>query len=297
MRRDGRIRQAATAYTREPAAVETSTASPLVAYQGEPGAFSDDAAAQLVPGAATQGSLTFDDMFTALAQGAVAYAVVPIENSITGAITRNYDLLWQHPELVVTDELAYRVVQALIGTADAELSTIREVRSHPVALEQCRNFLATHPTWRAHVVHDTAGAVRGIVQENDPTVAAIAGRTAAHRYGARILQDAIQDMDENFTRFFLVRHRERDAGRARARGAAGRACIAVALDAERRGSLRDALACFADAGLNLRSLVARPALDRPFTYRFYLEVEGLQHEQLAEVIASVDGSARILGEY
>ncbi|MBD5656210.1 MAG: hypothetical protein IAI50_13685, partial [Candidatus Eremiobacteraeota bacterium] len=198
---------------------------PRVAFQGEPGAFSDDAARTLVTGADTVGYGTFDEAAGAVQSGSADYALLPVENSISGSVPRVYDLLWADERLSIVDEIVYRVVQNLIGLPNARLETLREVRSHPVALEQCRNFLRAQPGMLPIIVADTAGAVREIVRLGDPAVAAIASALAAERYGARIMVAAIQDTAENFTRFFLL-HRDGVARNA----TPTRACIALALD-------------------------------------------------------------------
>jgi prephenate dehydratase len=261
-----------------------------VAFQGEPGAFSDDAARQLVPDAITRGYGTFDGAARAAQTGETDFALLPVENSISGAVPRVYDLLWDDSRLQIVDEIVYRVVQNLIGLPDATIDDLHEVRSHPVALEQCRAFLSEHPNMRPVIVADTAGAVREITELEDPRVGAIASRLAAKRYGAVVMAEAVQDVPENFTRFFLL---ERDAEPA---AAPTRACVALSL-AHKPGSLRDALSRFADANLNLRTLVSRPSPDEPFTYRFYCEVEPIERDALARVLGQIDGSVRVLGVY
>jgi prephenate dehydratase len=263
---------------------------PRVAFQGEAGAFSDDAARTLVPGAETLGYGTFDDAFAAAQRGDVEFALLPVENSISGSVPRVYDLLWADDRLSIVDEIVYRVVQNLIGIGAATVETLRDVRSHPVALEQCRAFLSAHPNLHPTIVADTAGAVREIAGLGDPSIGAIASALAAERYGARVLAPAIQDVDANFTRFFLL---QRDGAPRRT---PSRACVALSL-ANRPGSLRDALAAFADAGLDLRTLVSRPSLDVPFTYRFYCEIARVEPEQLAAALSRVDGAGRVLGFY
>jgi len=262
----------------------------IVAYQGEPGAFSEDAARTLVPDAETRGYQTFDETFDAALTGKADAALMPVENSISGAVPRVYDLLWAEPEMRVGGEIVYRVVQNLIGTRAATLERIREVRSHPVALEQCRAFLAAHPQMHPAVVADTAGAVREIAALGDPSIAAIGSSLAAQKYSAKLLAPAIQDVADNFTRFFFVRRGAEPAH------AATRACIALVLP-HRPGSLRDALGAFADAGLNLRTLASRPSLDAPFTYRFYVEIENVDAAALDSALSRIDGTARVLGLY
>ncbi len=261
-----------------------------VAYQGEPGAFTDDAAQTLVRDAETVGYGTFDDAFAAVQRGDVAYALMPVENSISGSVPRVYDLLWADPRLSIVDEIVYRVVQNLIGLPGAELVRIREVRSHPVALEQCRTFLGTHPAMHPTIVADTAGAVREIVALGDPRVAAIASALAAVKYDGAVLAPAIQDVDANYTRMFLL---QRDGA---ARHDPTRACVALML-ANEPGSLRNALGAFAAEDLDLRTLVSRPSLDEPFTYRFYCEIARATREQLDRALTTIDGTTRVLGFY
>jgi prephenate dehydratase len=263
---------------------------PTISYQGEPGAFSDDAARRLVPGAETSGYGTFDDAAAAAQNGLVDYALLPVENSISGSVPRVYDLLWDDPRLAIVDEIVYRVVQNLIGLEGATIDGLREVRSHPVALEQCRRFLGAHPEMHATIVADTAGAVREIARLRDPSIGAIASAFAAERYGARVLAPAIQDVSDNFTRFFLL---QRDAP---PRDGGTRACVALSL-ANRPGSLRGALGAFADEGLDLRTLVSRPSLERPFTYRFYCEIAPVDTARLERSLANIEGEARVLGLY
>jgi prephenate dehydratase len=263
---------------------------PLVAYQGEPGAFSDDAARRLVPGAETLGFGTFDDAAAAVQSGNATYALLPCENSISGSVPRVYDLLWADERLSIVDEIVYRVVQNLIGLDGATAHDLREVRSHPVALEQCRHFLGAHPNVKSTIVADTAGAVREIARLGDVRVGAIASALAAERYGVRVLVPGIQDVADNFTRFFLL---ERDGA---AKHEPSRACIALSL-AHEPGALRNALGAFADVGLNLRTLVSRPSLEEPFTYRFYCEVEPAEPARLHTALANVGGTSRVLGHY
>jgi prephenate dehydratase len=269
-------------------------ATPLVAYQGEPGAFSDDAARLLLPGARTRGFGTFDDAAAAVQSGETSFALLPCENSISGSVPRVYDLLWADEELAIVDAIVYRVVQNLIGIPGATAAGLREVRSHPVALEQCRRFLGAHAHVRSTIVADTAGAVREIVRLGDLSIGAIASALAAERYGAAILVPSIQDVDDNFTRFFLLAHGV--AAHAERPRVPTRACVALSL-AHRPGALRDALAALASEDLNLRTLVSRPSLEEPFTYRFYCEVEPVTKEALDAALARVDGATRILGHY
>jgi prephenate dehydratase len=262
----------------------------LVGFQGESGAFSDEAARQLVTGCETRGYRTFDDLVLAVDGGEVDLALLPVENSIYGAIARSYDLLWDYRSLRIVDEIVFAVVQNLIGTMRSTIADIREVRSHPVALEQVRRLFEAHPDWQRVVVDDTAAAVAQVVTEDDPGIAAIASAFAAGRYGAQILQAAVQDDDDNFTRFYLL---QRNGG---ARRALGRACIALEL-ANEPGSLHHALAAFAERSINLRSLVSRPSRTRAFSYRFYCEIDQVDEARLRGALGAIAGDSRIFGVY
>jgi prephenate dehydratase len=261
---------------------------PVVAFQGEPGAFSDAAARALIDGAQTRGFPAFDDVAAAVAAGEVDLGLLPIENSIAGPIARTYDLLWEHRGLHVVDETVHRVELTLIAVAGADPARIREVRSHPVALEQVRRFLSTR-SWTSRAVHDTAGAVAQIVAAGDPEIAAIGPEAAAALYGADVLERSIQDDPNNFTRMFLV------ARDPKPRRVQRRACIGFEL-ADKPGALRDALSVFADHGVNLRSLVSRPDRKTPFQYRFYCELEDVDANSVAAVLPSL-GENRVLGVY
>ena len=264
--------------------------SPVVAFQGEPGAFSDEAARRLVPGAATRGYATFAELVGAVDSASAELGLLPVENSIYGAIAASYDLLWAHPGLTIVDEIAFRVVQNLIGAPGASIATIREVRSHPVALEQVRRFLGAHGDWTITPWLDTALAVADVVAAGDPGIAAIGSSYAAELYGASILAAGIEDDADNITRFYLLEHG--GVGRR----ALGRACVAFEL-ADKPGALRDALAAFADRGINLRSLVSRPNREQAFAYRFYCEVTDVDTPRLQEALTTIGDRVRIFGIY
>jgi prephenate dehydratase len=181
------------------------TSEPIVAgYQGEPGAFSDRAAHEAFGEVVSKGYATFTALLSAVESGEVQAAMLPCVNTIAGRIATAREALASHPRLQVAAKMRLRVEQCLIGTPDAKLAQVHSATSHPVAIEQCRRFFAEHPDIAARACHDTAGAVRGIMEKGDPAVAAIASAFAAERYGARVLLRGIQDWPENFTTFWLV---------------------------------------------------------------------------------------------
>ena len=175
-----------------------------VAFQGERGAFSEEAAVELL-GAQIElvPRPTFEALFASVAEQLADYVVAPIENTLAGPVERVGELL-QTNRLHVVAEVRLHIVQHLIGCAGATLADVRRVESHPVALRQCARFLAAHPQIESIEADDTAASVRRIVARGDPTCAAIASARAARLYGGHILRPHVTDSAENFTRFVLL---------------------------------------------------------------------------------------------
>src|SRR6266403_2402069 len=175
-----------------------------VAFQGEPGAFSEAAAIQLLGGAITTvPRATFEAAFTAIAEGAADALLAPVENSLAGSVVRVYDLLLES-NLGIVAETILPIEHHLIGCPGATLSGLKSVSSHPMALAQCEKFFLSHPELKRVPAEDTAGSVRDVLANGDKSAAGIAGRPAAIRYGGVILSESIQDNAENFTRFVLL---------------------------------------------------------------------------------------------
>ena len=177
---------------------------PRVAFQGERGAFSEEAALKLL---GTDIELvpqrTFEMLFRSVENAQADYVLAPVENSIAGPVHASLDLL-QRSLLVALDEVEIQIEQHLIGCPGATLTNIEIVQSHPVALAQCKRFFAEHPRLKPSDADDTAGSVAEVIRRGDATRAAIAGRRAAELYGASIVRESIQDRPENFTRFVLL---------------------------------------------------------------------------------------------
>ena len=179
---------------------------PIVAFQGETGAFSEAAAEQLVPGPLTLfPCATFDAAVRAVVNGHADYAVIPVMNLIAGPVHAALDAMAPFASLERVGELALPVRLALLGLSGAAVPELREVLSHPVALRQCTRFLAEHPHIVAVEAHDTAGAARMVAIRRDPSVAAIAAPWAAVRYGLVVLAEGLEDRPDNTTTFVLVR--------------------------------------------------------------------------------------------
>jgi len=183
----------------------TLVKKPRVAFQGERGAFSEEAALkllgydiELVP------RRTFADLYDSLDSGVADYVLAPVENTIAGVVKPSVDLLNARP-LNILDEIQIRIEQHLLGCPGASFDTIETVQSHPTALAQCSHFFEQHPQLKRVVADDTAGSVAEVIRRGDPKRAAIAGQRAADLYGATILRKSIQDQSENYTRFVLLR--------------------------------------------------------------------------------------------
>lgn len=183
---------------------------PIVAFQGESGAFSEAAAEQLVSGPLSLlPCTTFDDVVRAVVDGAADLGVLPVENLIAGPVVGALDAMAPFPSIERVREHALPVRLALLGLPDSSTDQVREVLSHPVALRQCTRFLAAHPDIRATEAHDTAGAARLVALRGDRSVAAIAAPWAGKRYGLSVLAQELEDRPDNATRFVLIRRRSR----------------------------------------------------------------------------------------
>ena len=182
----------------------TLTQKLRVAFQGERGAFSEEAAHKLLgPGIELVPRRTFADLYNSLDHGVADYVLAPVENSIAGVVQPSVDLL-HSSSLTVLDEVQIRIEQHLIGCPGASLDMIETVQSHPVALAQCSRFLQAHPELKPVIADDTAGSVAEVMRLGDPKRAAIAGQCAADLYGGTIIRKSIQDIPENYTRFVLL---------------------------------------------------------------------------------------------
>jgi prephenate dehydratase len=247
--------------------MSTKKSVPRVAFQGERGAFSEEAAVkllgvrnELVP------CLTFEALFSAVGEGIADYALAPIENSLVGSIHRSYDLLLES-RLHITAEVILPIVHNLIGPPGATFEQVTTVESHAVALAQCEQFFRKHPHLKRVAAEDTAGSVREVVRQRDPARAAIAGSRAAIIYGGCILRKHLEDHRENYTRFLLLAPSPQLAEEA------DKLSLVLRL-AHRPGALHHALSAFARRKINLLKIESRPLPGRPWQYRFYLDVQG-----------------------
>ena len=181
-----------------------STSKPRVAFQGERGAFSEEAALKLLgPEIELVPRKTFADLYKSLDNGMADYLLAPVENTIAGVVQLSVELL-NSSSLNVLDEVRIKIEQHLIGCPGAHFETIETVQSHPVAIAQCSRFFETYPKLKSVIADDTAGSVAEVIRLGEPQRAAIAGQRAADLYGAEIIRKSIQDHSENYTRFVLL---------------------------------------------------------------------------------------------
>ena len=247
-----------------------------VAFQGERGAFSEEAARQLlgkkvefVP------RPRFEEVFRALAAGDVDYAVIPIENTLAGSVHENYDHLL-HYKLPIVAETNVRIVHNLIVRPGVKFSQIRRVFSHPVALGQCLRFFEEHPRIQREIHYDTAGSVKMLMEQAPDGAAAIASAAAAEYYGARILRRSVEDDRRNFTRFFLLIRKARKTPGAR--GGRHPKTSIVFTTRNIPGALFRCLSAFALRDVNLTKIESRPLRGKPWEYLFYLDFMGSVEE-------------------
>jgi prephenate dehydratase len=281
--------------------MEDNTNPVRAAFQGERGAFSEDAARQLLGASVeTVPNRTFDEMFDAVSNGTADCAVAPIENSLAGSVHKNYDLLEEH-DLTIIGETNVRIVHNLIAPAGVELTDVRRVYSHPVALAQCERFLRAHPEIEVEAAYDTAGSVKMIMEPGRRNEAAIAGAMAAEVYGAHILAANIEDNPRNFTRFLLLAQPDRATAIPTMANANERKTSIVFRVANLPGSLFRALAVFALRDIDLRKIESRPIEGRPWEYSFYLDLIGDRHDLAVERalahLAEMTETIRVLGSY
>lgn len=178
---------------------------PRVAFQGERGAYSEDAIQQLWGGRASPiPSWSFPDVIQAVTDGSTEYGIIPIHNTVVGKIQSAVDALAAAPHLLVIDETTIDIRHAVLASRGATYDTIRCVMSHPVALAQCGQFLARYPAWTIRESYDTAGAARDVAARGLPYLAAIASVRAAERYQLAVIAENIQDVAENRTRFLVI---------------------------------------------------------------------------------------------
>jgi prephenate dehydratase len=271
-----------------------------VGFQGELGAFSQQAIQQLLGAKARPvAHARFDQVFTALDQGSVDAAAIPIENTLHGSIHENYDLLLKH-DFAITAETNVRIVHHLIAPPGLSLAQVRKVYSHPVAINQCLDFFGRYKRIEREPFYDTAGSVKMIMEQRPAGGAAIASELAAKIYKARILKRGIEDDRQNYTRFFLL-----ETSGSKARGSRGgqRPWKTSLVFSTRNvpGALFRSLSALALRDLNLVKIESRPLRGKPWEYLFYLDLLGRRDDKAVKNalahLGEVADFLRVLGSY
>ncbi len=265
----------------------------MVAFQGEHGAYSEEAVHQYFGNdVQTLPCRAFEDIFAAVEAGRATHGAVPVENSRAGSINKAYDLLLEH-DLKVWGEILLRVRHNLMATPGMTLDDVTTVRSHPQALAQCERYL-NRQGWQAETAYDTAGSAKDLAEASEPGVAVIASRLAAEIYGLDILASGVEDMAFNYTRFFIIRPGDppytEDAKTS-----------LVFATSHSPGALVACMNEFASRDINLTKIESRPRSGRLWHYVFYLDFEGHwqdpgQREALVALLARAT-FVKLLGSY
>jgi prephenate dehydratase len=251
-----------------------------VAIQGEFGSFSHEAAEKMSPRCTVVPCARSGEVFERLARGSVQAAVIPIENTLAGTVAEHADLLVER-DVFIQAEYLLRIVHNVIAAPGVKLGSLRRVLSHPVALDQCREFFRRHPHIEPVPFYDTAGSVKHVIANHLPDAAGIAGKKAAQQYSGKILQAGIEDDKRNFTRFFLIRklgggkktrprkNASADYHRLVPHGA-NKTSIAFHVK-NVPGALFKSLSVFALRDISLSKIESRPMRGRPWEYVFYVD--------------------------
>jgi 3-deoxy-7-phosphoheptulonate synthase len=278
---------------RRPLDAEGSVPTQVV-YAGVPGSFSHKAGVQFFgPEVDLQNRTSFREVFEEVESGKAVLGIVPVENSLTGSIHENYDLLLEH-DLKIVGEVTLRIKHHLIGHENTALESIERVYSHPQVFQQCREFLSQHPTWDHVSCKDTASAVRRVQENNDPREVAIGSEEACGLSQMKILKEGIETNPRNFTRFVVI-------SRTELLSAPRNKSSLIYSVSDTPGALYETLKILAEKHINLVKLESRPIHSKPWEYLFYADLEvDLSHEenaQLLEMLKEKTEFFKYLGSY
>ncbi|HEX4168644.1 MAG TPA: prephenate dehydratase [Bryobacteraceae bacterium] len=268
-----------------------------VAFQGELGAFSHAAALHLLgPKISLLPEKTFQKVFDVLGRGEANCAVIPIENTLHGSVHENYDYLLDY-NFSISGETSVRISHQLIAMPGVSFRSVRQVLSHPVALNQCKHFFERYKQLVPVPHYDTAGSVKSLREQHRPDAAAIASETAARTYGGTILKRNIEDLRQNFTRFFLLTKQPFTPP-----SATGEQKTSLVFSTTNTpGALFRALACFALRDLSLTKIESRPLRGKPWEYLFYVDFLGNLNEKTTQNAVSnlreCTQMVKLLGSY
>jgi prephenate dehydratase len=253
-----------------------------VAIQGELWSFSHEAAEKMLPRCTVVPCARSVEVFDRVQRESVGAAVIPIENTLAGTVAEHADLMVTR-NVFIQGEYLLRIVHNVIAMPGVRLGGLRRVLSHPVALDQCRDFFRRHPKIEAVPFYDTAGSVKHVIAEKLQDAAGIAGKQAAREYSGKIVQSSVEDDKSNFTRFFLIRKLGRPAGKRSARTKqesadyhhliprrANKTSIVFKVQ-NVPGALFKSLSVFALRDISLSKIESRPMRGRPWEYVFYVD--------------------------
>jgi prephenate dehydratase len=253
-----------------------------VAIQGELGSFSHEAAERMLPRCTVVPCARSAEVFDRVESGSVGAAVIPIENTLAGTVAEHADLMLTRG-VFIQGEYLLRIVHNVIAVPGVRLGSLRRALSHPVALDQCRDFFRRHPEIEAVPFYDTAGSVKHVIARRLKDAAGIAGRQAARQYSGSIVKSGIEDDKSNFTRFFLIRKfggragsrvtgKKKDSAnyhRLIPRGANKTSIVFQVKNVP--GALFKSLSVFALRDISLSKIESRPMRGRPWEYVFYVD--------------------------
>jgi len=287
---------------RQSGATETNGAAKKrlrVGYQGGAGAYSHLAASQHFADQRLpldcRGYRTFRELTEAVERGKLDYAMLPVENTTAGSINEAYDVL-AHADVAAVGEEVFRVEHCLVALGPVPLANVRGIASHPQALAQCSEFLASLTDCQIESYTDTAMAVAKVVHDGDPSQAAIASREAARRHGLEVLKSGIANQHENYTRFLVIAREPQ----SRPVGTPCKTSLVLST-LHQKAALATCLNVLAEHNLNLTKLESRPVRDTPFEYLFYLDFEGNLEEgdtkAAMEELEAHTSFLKILGSY
>ena len=263
-----------------------------ISFQGEPGAYSEQAVFNYFGNAETVPTESFDVMFDSVVSGESDAALAPIENSLAGSIHQNYDLLLRH-NLHIAGEYFLRVRHCLISMPGVKKEDIKKAISHPQALGQCAAYLRNHGI-KAEQVYDTAGSVKMLKESGARDVAAIASKRAAELYGMQILEEGIEDNPENYTRFLAIQREPIIPD--------GESKTSIVFTLKNvPGSLFKAMSVFALRDIDLTKIESRPLQGKPWEYLFYIDFIGSIHDDVVkralDHLSEYAVTLRVLGSY
>ncbi len=273
--------------------MSSKTREALVAFQGEIGAYSEEAALRFF-GSSIKAipCKSFDEVFKAVHEGNVPFGIVPVENSLEGSIGRVYDLLLDS-DVKVSGEIEIRIIHCLIANPETSLELIKKVYSHPQAIAQCHGFLE-HLGCELIPAYDTAGSVKMIKEKQITDGGAVAGARAAEIYGMKIIAHKIEDNPNNFTRFFVLSKQDSPYS--------GKDKTSIVFSLKHKpGLLYKALAEFAVRNINLTKIESRPTRQKLWEYNFYLDFDGHREDEVVqealENLEKVSIFVKVLGSY